>query len=70
MIEKIACPHCGQDWLTPHRIKSTGEVFHMCPECESLWLDNHNLRERTENYLGEFLEMRGIEWGEIEKLEP
>ncbi|MFD0271378.1 zf-TFIIB domain-containing protein [Streptomyces sp. NPDC127106] len=69
-MSRIGCPHCEQDWLAPHRVKSTGEAFHMCPECESIWLERQDLRERTDNYLSEFLEMRGITWGEVKKLEP
>ncbi|WP_404962604.1 hypothetical protein [Streptomyces sp. 147326] len=68
MSSKIACPHCGQDWLAAHRIKSTGEMFHTCPECESLWLAQQDLRQETENYLSEFLESTGITWGDTEKL--
>ncbi|MFF3816158.1 zf-TFIIB domain-containing protein [Streptomyces bluensis] len=54
-MKKVACPHCGQDWIHQYRRKDTGAQFFMCPECESLWLDQDEIEEPTELYLSEYM---------------
>ncbi len=55
MKHKIACTHCGQDWIKRYQRRDTGEFFHLCPECESVWLEGQNTSEETELYLSEFM---------------
>ena len=55
MTQKIACAHCGQDWVQKYQRKDTGRTFYLCPECESVWLEGQNLKEDTEMYLSEFM---------------
>lgn len=69
MSSKVACAHCGQDWLQKYSLKGTGEIFWACPECESLWLDGQDTSEDTDLYIGEFVESRGISWDDAEKAE-
>ncbi|MFJ7064099.1 hypothetical protein [Streptomyces sp. NPDC101115] len=68
MTSRVACVHCGQDWLQNYRAKGNGESFWLCPECESLWLESQDTSEETDLYLSEFLESRGIGWSDIEKI--
>jgi NAD-dependent SIR2 family protein deacetylase len=72
LTEKVACAHCGQDWIQKFRRKDTGEQFYLCPECESLWLDERLLREDTDMYLSEFLGTQdpGDNWNIIERVDP
>ncbi|MFF4423292.1 hypothetical protein ACFY04_21360 [Streptomyces sp. NPDC001549] len=69
MSSKVICRHCQQDWLAQYEVKSTGEEFFMCPECESIWLGRQDTSEETEDYLSEFLESRGLSWGDLERRE-
>lgn len=70
MGEKIACVHCGQDWIRLFRRKDTGEQFYLCPECESLWMKGDDLNSETDLYLSEFMSLAepGREWEVIEFL--
>ncbi|MGW3518439.1 GNAT family N-acetyltransferase [Streptomyces hydrogenans] len=56
---RVACVHCGQDWLRAHRDGKSGEVFFLCPGCESLWTAGQDTRAATELHLTAFLESRG-----------
>ncbi|MGK5532875.1 hypothetical protein [Streptomyces sp. URMC 129] len=71
MMERVACPHCGQDWLRLYRRNDTQQTFWLCPECESLWLPSDDLQEDTELYLSEFINPaeRGTAWMLISEVE-
>jgi hypothetical protein len=66
-MSRVACVHCGQDWVRPYRKVDTGQVFHLCPECESVWLEGEDINSETECYLSEFLggDDSGGNWGAI-----
>ncbi|MFH9677027.1 hypothetical protein ACH4L5_32760 [Streptomyces sp. NPDC017405] len=54
-MDKVACAHCGQDWVRCYERKDTGQRFFLCPECESVWELEDDLREDTDMYLSEYL---------------
>ncbi|MFD8012311.1 hypothetical protein [Streptomyces sp. NPDC058955] len=62
---RVACVHCGQDWLRGYRAEESGEWFLLCPECDSLWLEGQDPGVGTELYLSEFLETRGTSWDRL-----
>ncbi|NYI07235.1 hypothetical protein [Allostreptomyces psammosilenae] len=71
MNEKIACFHCGQDWIRRYRRVHTAQVFYMCPECESVWVEGQPLDRETEFALDDFLGSPDspTSWGMIVALE-
>lgn len=54
-MEKVACVHCGQDWVRRYKRKDSGQIFFMCPECESVWLSEGDRHDETDMHLSEFL---------------
>ncbi|MEV8069626.1 hypothetical protein AB0P32_26500 [Streptomyces sp. NPDC085995] len=54
-MDKVACAHCGQDWVRCYKRKDTGQRFFLRPECESVWDLEDDLHEDTDMYLSEFL---------------
>lgn len=69
-MEKIACPHCGQDWLQRYRAKGDEKTFWLCADCESVWPEGQDLTDDTDHYLSEFLPRyaRDEVWHNIEKV--
>lgn len=71
MSSRVACRHCGQDWLRRYRIKGEAREFLLCPECESIWLPGQDVNQDTHNYLSEILNdaPAEVQWDLIEPLE-
>ena len=52
---RVACAHCGHDWVRCYERKDTGQRFFLFRECESVWDLEDDLHEDTDMHLSEYL---------------
>ena len=68
--EKTVCPGCGQGWVVPVRVKSTGVCLLVCEECETTWFREEDIGSaRPMNFI-DYMESQGLNglWTELERL--
>jgi hypothetical protein len=71
MKTNLVCTLCGQDWLTPYRIREDGREFLLCPECDSVWLPGDDPQAYPRLGLRELLpsDREYTAWDHIEPVE-
>lgn len=69
-MRKHICPICGQGWVVPVEIKTTGQIVYVCTESEETWLSEADIAENTwsetprrghYSYLNQVMDSLGLE---------
>jgi hypothetical protein len=55
---RVACPRCGQDWLSEVRLVNLGRLGVWCKECDALWVGTEPLDDNFEDY-GTYMKQYG-----------
>jgi len=68
---KAWCPRCNQGWVTPSRVKKTGEIVSVCEECEALGPDSVPISFETFIDMSDFLVSKGLsgQWSDLVDVE-
>jgi len=68
--KKVACPGCGQGWVVPVRVKSTGVHLFVCEECETTWFREEEIGSARPTNFMDYMESQGMKglWTELERL--
>lgn len=67
---RVVCPGCGQGWVVPVRVRSSGVHLAVCEECETTWFLGEDIGSaRPMNFL-DYMESNGLKglWTEVERL--